>query len=117
MNKEELKARTKSFALEVIALVNSLPKTKSSAVIGRQVLRSATSVGANYRSALRGKSLADFIAKMRIVEEELDESIYWLELMVASGDIKAQTITGLLGEAEELLSIFVATIKSAKKRA
>ncbi|MCM2360045.1 MAG: four helix bundle protein [Geobacteraceae bacterium] len=85
MGNENLKERTKSFALRVIRLVEALPKGRTVDVIGKQLLRSGTSVGANYRAACRSKSAADFIAKMGIVEEETDESIYWMELLIESG--------------------------------
>jgi four helix bundle protein len=85
MDSVELKLLTKSFGLKVIQLVEALPKTKTGNVIGNQLLRSATSVGANYRAACRAKSRPDFIAKAGIVIEEADESLYWLELLVESG--------------------------------
>jgi len=83
MNKEEMKRRTKEFALRVIRLTEALPKTQTAQVIGRQLLRSATSVAANYRAACRAKSTADFISKMGTVEEEADESLFWMEFAVA----------------------------------
>ncbi|MFM8009149.1 MAG: four helix bundle protein, partial [Dolichospermum sp.] len=82
MNEQQFKTRTKQLALRVIRLVESLPNTKTADVIGKQLLRSATSVGANYRSACRAKSTADLIAKLSIVEEEADETLYWLELLI-----------------------------------
>lgn len=82
MNEQEFKTRTKQLALQVIALVDEVPTRRTADVIGRQLVRSATSVGANYRSACRGKSTADVLAKLAIVEEEADETIYWLELLV-----------------------------------
>jgi four helix bundle protein len=82
MNQEEMKQRTKLFALGIIQLVESLPKERTTEVLGRQLLRSGTSVGSNYRSACRAKSIADFISKMGIVEEEADESLYWMELLI-----------------------------------
>ena len=84
MNEAEFKERTKRLGLRIIDLVESLPKTKTAEVIGRQLLRSATSIGANYRAACRGKSTADVLAKLAIVEEEADETAYWLELLVES---------------------------------
>ena len=86
MNREEMKRRTKQFALRVIRLVESLPRGRTADVIGKQLLRSGTSVGANYRSACRAKSPADFISKMGIVEEEADESLYWMELLIVSNE-------------------------------
>jgi four helix bundle protein len=114
MNKDELKLRTKKFALYIIKFVESLPKGKTAEIIGRQLLRSGTSVGANYRAACRARSSADFIAKMGIVEEELDESIYWLELLVDSGIVPFDKIALLTKEADELLAIVVSSIRTAK---
>ncbi len=82
MNKDDLRKRTKKFALDAIQFVESLPKGRTAEILGRQLIRSGTSVGANYRAACRARSTADFIAKMGIVEEEVDESVYWLELLV-----------------------------------
>lgn len=115
MRNENLKKRTKQFALDVIAFVESLPPGQVSHVLGRQLLRSATSVGANYRSACRARSTADFIAKMGIVEEEADESGYWMELLTESGKVKAEATGLLLKEANELVAITVASINTAKK--
>ena len=115
MTPEELKLRTKKFGLRVIKLVESLPKTQTAIVIGKQLLRCATSVGANYRSACRGKSKADFIAKMAIVEEEADETIYWLELLIEAKIIKANLVAQLLTEANELTAIMTASRITAKK--
>ncbi len=89
MNKDQLKQRTKKFALDIIKFVESLSKGKTAEIIGKQLLRSRTSVGANYRAACRARSSADFIAKMGIVEEELDESIYWMEMLVDSGIVSS----------------------------
>ena len=116
MTNEELKARTKQFALRVIKLVEALPNTKAADVLGRQVLRSATSVMANYRSALRARSRAEFISKIGIVEEEIDESQGWLELIVEAGLLPAVKVTALIKEADELTAIFVATGRTAKHR-
>lgn len=111
-----MKDRTKRFALRVIRLVESSPNTKTSDVLGKQLLRSGTSVGANYRSACRGKSTADFISKLGIVEEEADESIYWIELLVESNQIKQNLVENLLDEANQILSIVVSSIKSLKEK-
>jgi four helix bundle protein len=116
MTKDELKHRTKQLALRVIRLVESLPKTKTSSVLGGQLLRSGTSVGANYRAACRAKSTADFIAKLAIVEEEADESIYWIELLVESNQVKASLVKNMLDEFDEILSIIVSAIKTSKLR-
>ncbi len=96
MTNRDLKERTKSYALEVIQLVETLPKSGTADVIGRQLLRCATSAGANYRAACRARSQADFIAKMGIVEEEADESMYWMELLVSSGILPQQRLTDLM---------------------
>lgn len=116
MNKDDLRKRTKQFALEVIKFVEALPKGKTADIIGRQLLRSGTSVGANYRAACRARSSADFISKMGIVEEEADESIYWLELLVDSGIVTAQDAAQLMNEANELLAIAVSSIRTARGR-
>ncbi|MCW5894254.1 MAG: four helix bundle protein [Bacteroidetes bacterium] len=116
MNSEELKARTKRFALEIIALADILPKTKAADVIFGQLLRAGTSVGANYRSACKGRSRADFISKITIVEEEADECQYWMELLSESGIMKGDVITPLHQEAKELTAIFTASGKTAKSR-
>jgi four helix bundle protein len=115
MGQRDLKQRTKLFALAVIMFVESLPKRRAAEIIGRQLLRSGTSVGANYRSACRARSAADFIAKMTIVEEEIDESIYWLELLLESKIIDIERVQPLIKEANELLAITVASIKTARK--
>ena len=116
MDKEDMKRRTKQFALRVIRLVESLPNGRTAEVIGRQLLRSGTSVGANYRAACRAKSTADFIAKMGTVEEEADESSYWMELLVEAEIVKADRLESLMKEADELLAITVASINTAKKK-
>ena len=115
MNQEEMKQRTKLFALGIIQLVESLPKERTAEVLGRQLLRSGTSVGSNYRSACRGRSISDFISKMGIVEEEVDESLYWMELLIEAGIEVNMKMEALTKEAGELLSITVASIKTARK--
>jgi four helix bundle protein len=117
MEPRELKMRTKQFALRIIKLVEALPRTRTSDVIGKQVLRSGTSVGANYRAACRAKSRADFISKMGTVEEECDESGFWMELLAESGQVKPSRLTNLMSEADELLSIMVASSKTARRNA
>ena len=116
MNAEEFKNRTKELALRVIRLVEALPKSRTADVIGRQLLRCGTSVGANYRAACRAKSAADFIAKMAIVEEECDESIYWMDLLVGAGLMGEKCVADLKNEADEILSMVVASIKTARRR-
>ena len=101
--------------MRIINLVEALPKQRTAEVISRQLLRSGTSVGANYRAACRAKSPSDFIAKMGIVEEETDETIYWLELLVTSGLIQESDIKDLTDEANQLLAITVSSIKTAKR--
>jgi len=112
----DLKKRTKAFALRVIALVESLPRSRTANVIGSQLLRSGTSVGANYRSACRGRSTAEFISKMGIVEEEADESLFWMELLVESGIVKTSKLKPLMEETNEIIAITVSSIKTSRKR-
>jgi four helix bundle protein len=116
MNSNELKQRTKNFGKRVIKLIESLPKNMTTSVIGGQLLRSATSVGANYRAVCRAKSRADFIAKLGIVEEECDESLYWLEMLVEINQIKSEMASDLMKEGEEILAIIVASAKTARMR-
>ncbi|MFC1498787.1 four helix bundle protein [Verrucomicrobiota bacterium] len=111
-----MKKRTKQFALRVIHLCEAIPDTPVGRVIRNQFIRCGTSVGANYRSAQRAKSTADFISKMGTVEEEVDESMYWMELIIDVGLIKKEKISDLYNEADEILSIVVSSIKTAKKR-
>jgi len=113
---KEMQARTKAFGLRVIRLVSSLPGTRAGDVIGRQLLKAATSVGANYRAACRSRSDGDFLARMGIVEEEVDEALYWPELLVDGGLVKAERLAGLRQEGEEIGSIVVASIKTVKAR-
>ena len=115
MGKYDLKERTRAYALRIIKLVESLPPGKTGEVIGKQLLRCGTSVGANYRASCRARSQADFIAKMGIVLEEADESIYWMELLVESGLIRQERMTGLISEANEIVAITVTSIKTAKQ--
>lgn len=115
MNAGEMKERTRAFALRVIHLVEALPKTRTADVIGRQLLRCSTSVGANYRASCRAKSQADFIAKMGIVEEEADEAIYWMELLVESELMQKNRVADLLDEADQLVAIIVSSIKTARE--
>jgi four helix bundle protein len=113
MNENELKQRTKRFALRSMKLIDALPKTTTGRAIGSQLVRSATSVGANYRAACRGRSKAEFIAKIGVVEEEADESGFWMELIVEGGLMKAHLVSSLLKEADELVAIMAASRKSA----
>ncbi len=116
MNPDDFKKRTRTFALRVIRLVKALPKSTVGNVIGRQLLRCGTSVGANYRAACRARSRADFVAKMKIVEEECDESLYWIELLRESGEVEAALLKDLIKEADVILSLVVASIKTARSR-
>ena len=111
-----MKARTKLFALRVIRLVESLPNGKAANIIGNQLLRSGTSVGANYRATCRAKSTADFIHKLTIVEEESDESIYWMELLIESKIVKENLLENLMDEGNQILSIIVSSIKTLKEK-
>ena len=116
MNEELFKARTRKIGLEVIGLVESLPRSRTGDVIGRQLIRSGTSIGANYRAACRGKSKADVIAKLAIVEEEADETIYWLELLVESKVVETSHVNSLLRECNEIVAMVVASIKTLRGR-
>jgi len=116
MDEAAFKSRTKQLALRVIRLVESLPKSTTGRVIGRQVLRSATSVGANYRAACRAKSVADMIAKLSIVEEEADETLYWLELLVEADLVPEARLRELMQETDEITAMIVSSIKTLRKR-
>jgi four helix bundle protein len=111
---KDLKVRTKQFALRVIKLVNSLPKNWIAQTIGKQILRSATSVGANYRAAWRGRSRAEFRAKLEIVLEECDETAYWLELLQEAEIMKAPLLEPLRHEADQITAIMVASINKSR---
>ena len=115
MANENLKQRTKLFALRIIKMVENLPETKTSRILGNQVLRSGTSVAANYRAGCLAKSKRDFINKLKIVEEEADETIFWLELIEESGIFSSNKLLSIKTEAHEILAIFVASIKTARK--
>src|SRR5207244_12812597 len=110
---EELKRRTKEFAIRIVKLFRSLPKTEEARIIGRQVLRSGTSVAANYRSVCRARSRAEFIAKIGVVLEEADETQLWLELIIDAKLIPAKRVQPLVDEAGESIAIFVASSNSA----
>jgi four helix bundle protein len=116
MQKKDFARRTMNFGLRTIRLVESLPNSQTARVIGNQLLRAGTAVGANYRSALRGKSRADFIAKMGIVEEECDEALYWMELLIEAGIVKASRLSKLMSEANEIIAIVVSSIRTARAR-
>src|SRR6266511_4011152 len=114
MDETEFKRRTRAIGLRVIRLVESLPKTQTADVIGRQLLRSGTSIGANYRAACRGVSRADVIAKLGDVEEEADESLYWLELLVDAGIVSQRKLSDLMREINEILAMTVASIRTMR---
>ena len=115
VNQPDLKKRTKAFALRILKLVDALPKTRAGRALSSQIVRSGTSVAANYRAACRAKSTADFIAKMSIVEEEADETLFWLELLDESKLVPAAKLTAIKQEANELIAITVASIKTARR--
>ena len=116
MRCQDLSKRTKDFALRIIRLYIALPKTTEAQVIGKQLLRSGTSVGAHYREARRAKSDADFISKLEGALQELDETAYWLELSVESSIVKAEKLQSLMDECEELTAMFVTMVKNVKNR-
>jgi four helix bundle protein len=115
MEKRDLKERTKNFALKVIRVVEMLPKGRITDILCRQLMKAGTSVGANYRAACRAKSTADFISKMGIVEEEADETIYWMELLIEAGLVQKDNLIPLLDEANQILAMTVSSIKTARK--
>ena len=116
MTSEELRIRMKKFAVRVIKLADNLPDKASGRAISNQIIRSGTSPGANYRAACLGKSDKDFINKLKIVEEELDETLYWLELIEETGLIKKILISDLMNENQELLKIIISSINTMKKK-
>jgi four helix bundle protein len=116
MDEQLFKTRTKTLALRVIQFVEELPHNQTAAVISRQLLCSATSIGANYRATCKGKSTADVISKLAIVEEEADESVYWLELLIEANIVPEDRVSELLKEANEILAMTVASIKTLRMR-
>jgi four helix bundle protein len=112
---KDLRVRTKDFALRVIRMFSALPKTAEAQVLGKQVLRSGTSVGANYREAYRARSKPEFIAKIGDCLKELDETAYWLELLTDSGIVPAPKLSALQDECNQLLAIFTTIAKKSKK--
>jgi four helix bundle protein len=116
MDEQIFKQRTKRLGLNVIELVEALPASRTAEVIGRQLLRSATSIGANYRAACRGKSVTDVLAKPAIVEEEADETVYWLELLIEAAIVPQARVADLLNETNEILAMTVASIKTLRRR-
>jgi four helix bundle protein len=116
VSEPDLKKRTKAFALRVLKLVDALPKTTSGRALAAQIVRSGTSVAANYRAARRAKSTAHFLSKLGDVEEEADETLFWLELLEESEIVPTKRLSPLKKEADELVAIIVASINTAKKR-
>jgi len=111
---EALRARTKQFALGIIKLFRILPRTEEARVIGRQLLRSGTSVAANYRAACRARSKVEFVAKMGVVVEEADETVFWLELLIDAQILRPEQLANLVTEANEPVAIFAASQRTAK---
>ena len=116
MNREEMKQRTKQFALRIIRLSAALPKSREADVLGRQLLKSGTSIGANYREAVRASFRRHFVTNLEICLREGDETIYWLELLAESGVVPQKRLTGLLDECNQLVAIMTATVRTAKQR-
>jgi four helix bundle protein len=116
MNEQQMKTRTKEFAKEIIKLCRLLPDNREGRLIGNQIFRAGTSVAANYRAACRAKSTADFISKLSIVEEEADETLFWLELIKETKILDNDFIDSLMKENNELISIIVVSIKTSRKR-
>ena len=114
MTPDEMKERTKQFALRIIRVVQSLPRGRVSDIVGGQLLRAGTSVGANYRAACRARSKAEFVAKLGIVEEEADESAYWMEVIVAAKLLPERRLGSLMQEANEIVSIVVSSMATAR---
>ena len=113
---QDLRQRTKNFALRIIRLYSSLPSSTVAQVIGKQVLRSGTSVGAHYREAYRSRSDAEFISKIEVALQELEETIYWLELLIESELVPKKRLKNLLQEASELIAIFITSVKTVKQK-
>ena len=111
---QELQQRTKSFALRILKVCRSLPKTDEGRILAKQILRSGTSVGANYRAACRARSRPEFVSKLGIVLEEADETVFWLELIQEADIFPGQKLESLILEANELVAIFVASVCTAK---
>jgi len=116
MTPDELKRRTKMFAVRIVRFAEGLPDARSSSVLSRQLIRAGTSVGANYRAACLGRSRAEFNAKLQIVLEEADEAVYWLEVIEESGLVKGSDLDELKQEGKELTAIFVSSLKTSRSR-
>ena len=115
MTEKELKISTRKFAIDILNFVDKLPNKKSANIIGNQLGKSASSVAANYRAACRGRSHAEFVAKIGVVEEEADESVFWLDITPETKNATAEEVLPLLKEARELTAIFTAASKTAKQ--
>jgi four helix bundle protein len=116
MNEQEFKTQTKKLGLRILRLVEALPNREGARIIGRQLIRSGTSIGANYRAACRGRSRSDVIAKLGVVEEEADETLYWLALLIEGGYGKEAQQEALVKETEEILAMTVASIKTLRAK-
>lgn len=116
MNEQEFKDRTKKLGVRIITVVAALPRGLVAEVIGRQLLRAGTSVGANYRAACLGRSSKDVISRLSIVEEEADESLFWMELLIETGLMSEKKLTSLMLEGNELTAMVVASIKTLRRR-
>ena len=114
--REKIKSRTKRIGLDVIKLIDEMPPKNAAMVLSKQILRSATAIGSNYRAACRAKSTPDFINKLKIVEEEADETIYWLELFEEAGIVEKSRVTSITNETSEILAIIVASIRTSRDR-
>ena len=112
---DALRKRTRDFAIRIVKLSQALPKTDTARILGRQVLRSGTSVGANYRAVCRARSRAEFVSRMAVVVEEADETVFWLELLVDTGIVPPERLGGLIQEATELLALCAASHRTAKR--
>ena len=117
MDEQEFKERTQQLALRIIRLVQALPETPVGWVIGKQLLRSGTAIGVNYRAACRGKSNADMAGKLAIVEEEADETLYWLELLIEAEVMPEAKLEALMNETDEVLAMTVASMKTLRRSA
>jgi four helix bundle protein len=116
MTTNELKDRTKKFALSIINLTEKIPNTTQGRVICNQIIRSGTSVGANYRAAIRSRSKAEFISKLNIVQEEADETLYWLELLMDAKLLDEKVLNEIMKETNELVSIFTSSLKTLRNK-
>ena len=114
MTRADMKSRTKAYANRIVKLCSALPDNWAAQTLGRQLLRSGTSVGANYRAVCRAKSNADFVNKLRIVGEECDESLFWMEILVDNNLVKSERVADLMKEADEIIAIVVSSAKTAR---